>query len=162
MNHELTRIIEDVRKNLTAAERKQAERLYQEGCCTLLSQSPREVAFTVIPIEETAEEQGLACTLHIGEDGKTVEPWINGKPGTWDPAAYACLMRYGEELKEPEPKNETGRKYSREGMIRRVLEERREKAEKASYRIKWADNIYGDHVLTNEKGVKYTVFLRDF
>jgi SNF2 family DNA or RNA helicase len=54
------------------------------------------------------------------------------------------------------------KKYSREEMIRRVLEERRVKAEKANYRIEWASNIYGDHVLTTEAGTKYTVFLRDF
>ncbi|MDR0718113.1 MAG: DEAD/DEAH box helicase family protein, partial [Treponema sp.] len=54
------------------------------------------------------------------------------------------------------------KKYSRDEMIRRVLEERRQKAEKASYRIDWASNIYGDHVLTTEAGTKYTVFLRDF
>jgi SNF2 family DNA or RNA helicase len=47
-------------------------------------------------------------------------------------------------------------------MIKRVMAERRQKADKASYRIKWASNIYGNHVLTNENGVKYTVFLRDF
>jgi SNF2 family DNA or RNA helicase len=54
------------------------------------------------------------------------------------------------------------KKYSREEMIRRVLGERRQKAEKANYRIEWASNIYGDHVLTTEAGTKYTVFLRDF
>jgi hypothetical protein len=43
-----------------------------------------------------------------------------------------------------------------------VLTERRQKADKAEYRIKWAGNIYGDHILTNERGVKYKVFLRDF
>jgi SNF2 family DNA or RNA helicase len=54
------------------------------------------------------------------------------------------------------------KKYSREGMIQRVLEERRMKSEKAQYKIEWAGNIYGDHILTNESGAKYTVFLRDF
>jgi SNF2 family DNA or RNA helicase len=54
------------------------------------------------------------------------------------------------------------KKYSREDMIRRVLGERRAKAEKANYRIEWAPNIYGDHILTTETGAKYTVFLRDF
>jgi hypothetical protein len=43
------------------------------------------------------------------------------------------------------------KKYSRDEMIRRVLEERRQKAEKANCRIDWASNIYGDHVLI--KGV---------
>jgi len=54
------------------------------------------------------------------------------------------------------------KKYTRLGMINRVLEERALKAEKASYRVKWADNIYGDHTLINEQGVHYKVFLRDF
>ncbi|MCL1874564.1 MAG: DEAD/DEAH box helicase, partial [Clostridiales bacterium] len=44
----------------------------------------------------------------------------------------------------------------------RVLDERREKADKATYRIRWANNIYGDHILTNEQGARYKVLLRDF
>ena len=47
-------------------------------------------------------------------------------------------------------------------MINRVLKERRQKADKATYRIQLADNIFGDHFLTNEKGARYKVFLRDF
>jgi SNF2 family DNA or RNA helicase len=54
------------------------------------------------------------------------------------------------------------KKYSRQGMILRVMEERRVKADKADYRIEWASNIYGDHILFNETGTKYIVFLRDF
>jgi hypothetical protein len=47
-------------------------------------------------------------------------------------------------------------------MINRVLEERRQKADKAEYTIQWADNIFGDHILRNEKGGSYKIFLRDF
>ncbi|MCD6597622.1 MAG: DEAD/DEAH box helicase, partial [Bacteroidales bacterium] len=47
-------------------------------------------------------------------------------------------------------------------MIKRVLKERQQKADKAEYRIEWASNIFGDHILINEKGIKYKVFLRDF
>ena len=54
------------------------------------------------------------------------------------------------------------KKYTREGMIKRVMQEQQQKADKAEYRIKWANNIYGDHILTNENGVKYKIFLRDF
>ncbi|MDR0642746.1 MAG: DEAD/DEAH box helicase [Treponema sp.] len=159
MNHKITGIIEQVRRDLGAAERRQAEHLYNEDCCILLSQSPLAVEFAVAG-DAAAEE--VECTLCIGEDGETIDPRINGKPGAWDPYTYACLLRYEEELKRPRLKSGHDKKYTREGMIRRVLEERREKAEKADYRIKWADNIYGDHILTNEKGFRYTVFLRDF
>jgi SNF2 family DNA or RNA helicase len=47
-------------------------------------------------------------------------------------------------------------------MIKRGLAERREKAAKAAYKIRFADNIYGEHTLTNEKGQKFKVTLRDF
>lgn len=47
-------------------------------------------------------------------------------------------------------------------MIKRVLAERREKAEKAEYKITFADNIFGEHKLVNEKGVAYKITLRDF
>ena len=47
-------------------------------------------------------------------------------------------------------------------MIKRVMLERLQKAEKANCRIKWASNIHGDHILTNENGIKYKNFLRDF
>ncbi|MDR2785364.1 MAG: DEAD/DEAH box helicase [Treponema sp.] len=159
MSSEFTRIAEEVRQSLAAAERKRAERLLDEDRCTLLSQSPLAVEFAV-SAGDAAED--LECTLRVGEDGKTISPLVNGKPAAWDRYTFACLMRYGEELKQPDPKNISDKKYTRKGMIRRVLEERREKAEKASYRVEWADNIYGDHVLINEKGARYTVFLRDF
>ncbi|MDR0624053.1 MAG: DEAD/DEAH box helicase family protein, partial [Treponema sp.] len=60
------------------------------------------------------------------------------------------------------PEKHSQKQYSREEMIERVLEERRQKAEKANYRIEWASNIYGDHILTTESGTRYKVFLRDF
>ena len=54
-----------------------------------------------------------------------------------------------------------GVKYSREGMIKRVIEERRIKAKKAKYSIEFADNIYGEHLLVNEKGTQYNITFRD-
>jgi SNF2 family DNA or RNA helicase len=47
-------------------------------------------------------------------------------------------------------------------MIKRVLTERKEKAAKANYKIKFAGNIYGEHILTNERGIQYKITLRDF
>lgn len=55
-----------------------------------------------------------------------------------------------------------GRAYSRQGMKKRVLEERLTRAVQAKYRIKWADNLYGEHLLTNDKGKTYRITLRDF
>ena len=98
-----------------------------------------------------------------GCDFSTLTPELNKKPVKWDRYSYACFLQYEQELSLLDPKEKTEhKKYARRGMIKRVLDERREKAAKASYRIRWADNIYGDHVLTNERGVHYRVLLRDF
>ena len=37
-----------------------------------------------------------------------------------------------------------------------------ERARKAEYRVELADNIHGEHILYNEKGVAYRITLRDF
>lgn len=72
-------------------------------------------------------------------------------------------MQIKEELNSTSPRvNAEGKAYTREGMMKRVLEERKTKAEDADYKIKFADNIYGEHILTNEKGVQYKITLRDF
>lgn len=55
-----------------------------------------------------------------------------------------------------------GIKYTREGMINRVLSERQERADKAEYKLKLSDNLYGEHLLTNEKGVTFKITLHDF
>ena len=72
----------------------------------------------------------------------------------WNRYSYACLLQYEQELSLLDPKRKIDHKqYSRQGMIKRVLDERKQKAAKANYRIRWANNIYGDHILTNEQGI---------
>jgi SNF2 family DNA or RNA helicase len=162
MKHNITGILEELGRTLSATERRRGEALYNDGDCTLLSWSPGAAEFAVSAGDGNAGED-LGYTLYFEEEGKKIIPAAKGKPGAWDKYAYACLLRYREELKKPGLREQSEyKRYTREGMIKRVLDERRDKAEKASYRIQWADNIYGDHILTNEKGTRYTVFLRDF
>ncbi len=74
----------------------------------------------------------------------------------------AALMQLHELLRiSDEDKPTPGIRYTRKGMIKRVIEERKEKARLASYRIEFADNIYGEHVLTNERGISYKLTFRD-
>jgi SNF2 family DNA or RNA helicase len=73
------------------------------------------------------------------------------------------LLQVENELKFLDPKEPVEhKKYTREGMVKRVMEERMKKAMKAKYRMKWAANIHGDHILMSDTGIKYKVFLRDF
>ncbi|MCF8360984.1 MAG: DEAD/DEAH box helicase [Prolixibacteraceae bacterium] len=140
-------------------ERIFGEILHDNGECQILSQSLS--CFELI-VYDPSFDKPVEVSINV-EDGSNVYP--EAAPGFegWNRYSYACLLQVENELMALDPKtNEEHKKYSREGMIKRVLDERRLKAEKADYTIKWARNIYGDHILTNERGVKYKVFLRDF
>jgi SNF2 family DNA or RNA helicase len=176
-------ILAEAAKNVPADVRNQGEVLCQDDRCVILSQSPLLVEFMITPADDEPDgkkqedQNPVKYNFHLDGDGhitavvslpekKTPKRAVE-KSGdnavVWDPGSYACLLRYDQELKQLDPKEKYDyKKYSRQGMIQRVLEERRVKAEKSRYRIDWAPNIYGDHILTNEAGVRYTVFLRDF
>ncbi len=132
------------------------EIIYNNGECQVLSQSARAFEFFI-----STEYENSEVNLHV--DSGKIYPVNNGDVSAWDKNTFSALLQLDDELKKLDPQKEIPhKKYSRKGMIKRVLNERRQKADKAEYRIKWADNIYGDHILTNENGVKYKIFLRDF
>lgn len=134
-----------------------AEALYRDGCCQVLSQSGK--TFDVLISVDTDED----IEISIEEVDEGVRFYPDNKDHTWEEYGIAALMQVKEELEKSDPKPSLqGKVYTREGMIKRVLNERREKAAKANYKIKFAGNIYGEHILTNEKGVHYKITLRDF
>jgi SNF2 family DNA or RNA helicase len=134
------------------------EIIFNNGQCQVLSQSASR--YELIVNDEAKNEVTEYC-LDIDQDG-LITPGTEKTAG-WDRNSYACLLQVEHEVQLAGPREYVEhKKYTRAGMINRVLKERRQKADKATYRIQWADNIYGDHILTNEKGVKYKVFLRDF
>ncbi len=144
---------------LTKEELAWGEIIFNNGNCQILTQSPAQ--FELIVSDDSSGEMLEYC-LNIDEYEHIV-PLSENSLHDWDRMAYACLLQIENELNLLNPKEYIEhKKYTREGMIRRVLKERQQKANAAEYRIKWASNIYGDHTLTNENGVKYKVFLRDF
>ena len=159
----LKSIKEQVLSQLPNKEIAYGEILFNNCDCQVLSQSAVSIDFLINTVNEndTAE---YSLSIDSEEDGTfQLTPKINNKPTEWDRYSYACLLQYEQELSFLDPKEVTEhKKYTRQGMINRVLNERKEKADKASYRIRWANNIYGDHILTNEHGARYKVFLRDF
>ena len=135
------------------------EIIFNNGNCQILSQSPAKYELIVNDEQSNDTVEYAIC---IEENGNVYPKTGKEMPG-WDKNSYACLLQLESELQLLDPKERLEHKqYTREGMINRVLKERREKADTAKYRIKWASNIYGDHTLTNENGVKYKIFLRDF
>ncbi|TKG94291.1 DEAD/DEAH box helicase [Puteibacter caeruleilacunae] len=153
-------LIIDLQQQLDSESITTGSQLFESGECCLLSQSTNKFDF-IVGDENTLIE----LTISTGFDEKLDIDFIESiHPATenWDKDSYACLLEMQSLVESITSDSLDHKKYTREGMIQRVLEERRQKANHANYRIKWSDNIYGDHVLTNENGVKYKIFLRDF
>jgi ERCC4-related helicase len=158
-------LIEKVKQQLNSKELIFGEAIYKSRECTILSQSPVSIDFVI----SVTDDKDVECVFIVDsvedESGNRIYSFIpeeDGERKGWTRYSYACLLAYEEELNRFKGKTLEHKKYSREGMIKRVLDERRQKAEKAAYYIRWAKNIYGDHILTNEKGIRYKIFLRDF
>jgi len=155
----LQSIKEKVVSQLSRDELAHGEIIFNNCDCQILSQSAVSIEFL---LNVAGEKESVEYSLLIDDDLNLI-PESNGERTGWNRFSYACLLQYELELDLLDPKEKTEhKKYSRQGMIKRVLDERSQKAAKASYRIRWANNIYGDHILTNEKGYHYKVFLRDF
>lgn len=135
---------------------RQANLYYIQGSCQMLSQSG---SFFEVLVEDGTQDQ--VVTLSLKDEALNYA--LNGKPREWDSYGIAALLHTIEECERAEPHQiAEGRAYTREGMIKRVLDERREKAAKANYHITFADNLYGEHILRTDKGTKYKITLRDF
>ncbi len=149
--------IKKLKEELSPVELAYGEIIFNNGKCQILSQSSMIIELIVELDDQNTEEYVLKI------ENESVFSFKNNTINEWERYSYACLLQVNNELHLLDHKEQVEhKKYSREGMIKRVLNERRMRANRAEYRIEWADNIYGDHILTNERGVKYTVFLRDF
>ena len=159
-----TAVVDRIKRQLLPSEVAYGEILYKNGDCQLLSQSPSTIEF-LLYIPEKRIHADYSLLLVEDDNGKLINilPQVDGERAGWNRYAYACLLQYENELQLLNPKEKIEHKqYTRTGMIKRVLAERLQKANKANYRMQWANNIYGDHILINEKGVKYKIFLRNF
>lgn len=157
MIKKITKQLTQVQKNNDNGSYVKAEVLYHNGCCQVLSQSDK--AFDVLISDHDDED----IEISIEEVNGEIHFYPDSKDHVWNEYSIAALMQVKEEMERLDPKPSLqGKVYTREGMIKRVLSERKEKAAKGNYKLKFADNIFGEHSLTNEKGVTYKITLRDF
>ncbi|MFO7863697.1 MAG: DEAD/DEAH box helicase, partial [Salinivirgaceae bacterium] len=155
----LTQQTKAVAEEMHPIEKKFGEVLFNNGSCQVLSQSA-SVSDFIIYLERLNTTRRVL--LESNSKG-WFTPYVDKELVDWNRYAYCALLQLEKECVNFEADAHIEHKqYTREGMIHRVLEERRQKASNAEYKIQWADNIFGDHVLTNEKGTRYTIFLRDF
>lgn len=153
----ITSILQSIRENPEFPEQAfgEGQALYLNGQTLILSQGKNRV-------EVLIDDEFDDYQVTVGVVGDQVESQTKGNKETAPHHLVASLLAYQDELTRSEPiPIPEGKAYTREGMIRRVLAERAEKARKAEYRIAFAHNPYGEHTLFNEKGVKYKLTFRD-
>ena len=154
-----------------------AKRLYDADTFVLLTQSPLSFEFLIqetptsekfffkVAFEETIQYSlDEADEIDAEEGGETILRIIDIDSRNDHISFYMVGLLFLQE-KFPagkELRNDEHMRYTRQGMIERVLAERRYRSEKENYHIEWADNIYGNHAVFNDRGQKYLVFLRDF
>lgn len=166
-------MIDQVQKQLAAIKKdsiknkdniySMGKRLYEQAHCQVLVHSPKYWDILVSNIDLEEEDADLETEVRLNFTSDDVYSSKKGKAINWEERSVAALLEVEFILLHDKPVSKSaGRVYTREGMMKRVLEERKEKADKSKYKIKFADNIHGEHILTNEKGVKYAITLRDF
>jgi ERCC4-related helicase len=129
--------------------------LFMNGQSQLLSQSKQLFEFSV-----DDEYNDFKVSISIDEKLNTK---CNCKSNEFCQHKIASLMQLHEELSKTDIAPKTlGKEYTKEGMIKRVLSERADKAKSAEYRMDFADNVYGEHILYNEKAVEYKITFYNF
>lgn len=147
--------LQSLKEEFLTEEYNRGQTLYLNGQCQTLSQGQERFSFLI------DDEYGdFQVELELKEDH--IQSGTKGKRETERPHIIAALLQLADEVSRAEPKEiPAGKVYTREGMIHRVLAERTDKALKADYRIKYGSNPYGEHILINEKGVRYKLTFHD-
>ncbi|QMU63173.1 MAG: helicase [Flavobacteriaceae bacterium] len=141
---------------LTKAEIAKARTIFETFNHVILSQGKQMVALKI----EDKDKEVFAQVLSV-EDEETLDLKLEGSYESWN-NKYGLVALYTIEKEFKGKTLSEGKKYTREGMIKRVLDERMDKAKKADYKVILANNLYGEHTLINEKGKSYRVTLKDF
>jgi SNF2 family DNA or RNA helicase len=133
---------------------RQGHALYLNGQCTQLSSSENHFEFSV------NDKYGDYLVKIDASDG--LKTSCECEAGNICRHTAAAFMQIHEMIRLDETSlPQAGIKYTRSGMIKRVVDERKNKALHAGYSIQYADNDFGEHILTNERGIKYQLTFRD-
>lgn len=137
---------------------RQGHVLFANGAAELLAQSEQTFHWLVKDLFRDTE---VKISIEEGQ----VRKWSSNQLLGWDAPAIAALMASVDLMSRRQSTAapvSKGIRYTREGMIKRVLAEREEKARGALYRLETAANPFGEHLLYNEKNKIYRITFRDF
>jgi hypothetical protein len=147
-----------ISRNLSRLAYQAGNALYLNNQCVLLSREGQLFSFTV-----EDNYQDFFTSVLFDHEQKKIEPDCNCKAAGFCSHKVAALLQLHEDLsQELAGEVKTGMKYTREGMIMRVMTEREEKAKNEKYVLDFADNIYGEHLITNQQNRTYTLTFYDF
>lgn len=150
--------LSDIKKDdaVTSLTTRKAHALYVNGQCQMLTCARDSFHLSI-------DDEFKDFDLHIEFDQDRVATRCSCKAAIPEcHHAVAGLMELSDYLQRDEaPEVGSGKTYTREGMIKRVLDERLEKTAKAEYRVEFADNLFGEHELVNERGLRYKLTFRD-
>lgn len=149
----ITRIEEN--NILPEQEIQKAQYIVEHYDQVILSQGKESLAIQV----EDGIDESIVNILNNGDSDDLLLK-IDGAYSEWNIKGLVALYIISKEYADKSLSD--GKKYTREGMIKRVLDERLDKAKKADYKIILSDNLFGEHTLINEKGKSYQVTLWDF
>lgn len=147
-----------ISQNISRLAYQAGNDLYLNNQCVLLSREGERYSYT---IEDNYQD--FTTEVLFSESEKRVELKCSCKAASYCSHKVAALLQLHEDLSQEltrDPKS--GMKYTREGMIKRVMAEREEKAHTEKYQLDFADNIYGEHFITNQRNKTYTLTFYDF
>lgn len=148
--------LQSIAKNeaMDDSEMEEAQRLYKEEFHQILSYGIEKITLQI-------GKGKLENIVEIGaKEGEPLSSKINGNTSDWESTGLAALYLIKDKFKIE--KLTEGMRYTRAGMMKRVLEERKDKAKKADYEVRLGKNLYGEHTLINENGKLFKITLRDF
>ena len=133
-----------------------AKTIFETFDHVILSQGEQMIALKI----EDQNQEVFVQVLSV-EEGDALDLKLESSYQSWD-NIYGLVALYTIKKEFSGKTLSEGKKYTREGMIKRVFDERMDKAKKADYKVFLVDNLYGEHTLINEKGKSYKITLRDF
>jgi len=136
-----------------------AQQIYNKYEHLILSHGKKKIS---ILIEDESKSRRVdICYDDESESEVFLFSKIDGTRCDWCIHGLVALLYIDEQI-DFNILTDDGIKYTRAGMRERVLQERQQKAITADYKIKLADNYFGEHSLTTEKGQTFKITLRDF
>lgn len=147
-----------ISKSVSRLAYQSGNALYLNNKCTLISREGTRYSFTVAD-----EHQDFQTHIDFSVSEKRLELQCNCKSVDFCSHKVATLIQLHEDIsQELGAAPQAGMKYTREGMIKRVIAERELKANTEKYQIDYSDNMFGEHLITNSQNKSYKLTFYNF